>query len=262
MASQHTQPPPSRGLVETLRRQIATRGAPCLALATLLAAWDAIWIVVVIGLRLPFEPHVAGGLGIDAIILTAIVLHASSLTQKEWRRRLRSSGFFIDLAACMPIELLGLASSEGKPLAWLRLTRLARLYRVDRVLTNRLRDDMRGNWSKAATIRLLVLIAIMTHWTGLVWAFIGTEPDGWASLTDYADNKPKLYLRSLYWACITMTTVGYGDMARARTLHSPSNAHRLHLRCHATHPTRGPRADGLCAAPEGRSCRNVGTRSS
>ena len=77
---------------------------------------------------------------------------------------------------------------------------------------------------RLAVVRIIVLIALVTHWCGVAWARVKLLPGGWVRRREGWDvgDTPTVYLRALYWACVTMTTVGYGDVVSPSTRTSSS----------------------------------------
>lgn len=187
-----------------------------------------------------FEADTPTGKAFDIVLLVGIVLsvvavvlesvasireaHGILLRRVEWfftilftaeyllrlctvRRPLKYAfSFFglVDLLAIIP-TYLSLAFAGTQTLLVIRALRLLRIFRVlklvhyigeARVLTDALRSSMRKITIFLGTVLSLVLIL------GTTMYLIEGEENGFTSIP-----------QSIYWAIVTLTTVGYGDIA-------------------------------------------------
>ena len=75
-----------------------------------------------------------------------------------------------------------------------------------------------GFISLISLIKLALIILFLVHWLGCVWHYIGitevnSSYDTWLTRYGiYNENWITRYITSIYWACTTMTYIGYGDI--------------------------------------------------
>ncbi len=112
---------------------------------------------------------------------------------------------WLDLLGSIPsLGLVG--GSAGNFVALFRLARLSRLARITRLLRGQagkelVKDVLRNRGQYAALITVLAALIVLVSSSVLVLTFESQSPD--ANITTGGD--------ALWWAVVTITTVGYGD---------------------------------------------------
>lgn len=126
------------------------------------------------------------------------------------RRPLRYAFSFwgvIDLLACLPLYL-SLLNVESKSLTIVRSVRLLRVFRVLKMMrmlreADALKAAIRNSRDKIMVFLTTVMIAVTISGTLMYQVEYGTEHDA-SQFTSIP--------QAMYWAIVTMATVGYGDV--------------------------------------------------
>lgn len=122
--------------------------------------------------------------------------------------------FIVDFLAGFPFDLIipGALATLTDTFRVVRLVRLLRLARVAQFM----RRFGRANIVNVNVLRMVFLlfwVLLLCHWAACGWIVIG---GGNIAREDMADPI-RAYVRSLYWAVTTITTIGFGDITPIST---------------------------------------------
>ncbi|KAM7277694.1 hypothetical protein ACFE04_004828 [Oxalis oulophora] len=136
------------------------------------------------------------------------------------------SNFVVDLLACMPWDMIYKATGRKEEVRYLLWIRLCRLRKIIHFFQN-MEKDTRINYLFTRIIKLLAVEVYCTHTAACIFYYLATtlpkaeEGYTWIGslkLGDYSYSNFreidiwKRYTTSMYFAIVTMATVGYGDI--------------------------------------------------
>merc|ERR1712202_63756 len=111
-----------------------------------------------------------------------------------------------------------------RALRLMRFFKLARLSRAIRIV-DRLQDRVAINYSMLTIFNAIVIVAFVSHWMASTWYLVARwanrngNTNNWVT-SNFASGKLAherettfdLYISSFYFAVMTMSTIGYGDI--------------------------------------------------
>jgi len=143
---------------------------------------------------------------------------------------------FVDVVSCLPYDQFtvkptgGSRDSETKGIMILRalkilkLTKLLRVFRSSRIL-KRMEQQMSIKFGVIKLMKFILVIVMVAHWMACIYYLAGTmsEPsnrhESWINSHVYPEHYTfwDMYVLALYWAIMTITTIGYGDVPSGTT---------------------------------------------
>ncbi|KAE8656882.1 Potassium channel SKOR [Hibiscus syriacus] len=140
--------------------------------------------------------------------------------------RYLKSSFLIDLLGCMPWDIIYKGCGRKEEVRYLLWIRLYRVHKVTDFF-RKMEKDIRVNYLFTRIIKLIFVELYCTHTAACIFYYLATtlppEQEGYTwigslKLGDYSysDFREidlwKRYTTSMYFAIVTMATVGYGDI--------------------------------------------------
>lgn len=138
---------------------------------------------------------------------------------------------WIDIMSILPFDMIGYfmqseSLNKAKALRIVRLFRLAKLLRILRAgrMFDRWESAVAVNYSLLTLGKFLFLTVIIAHWMACAWHMIKVIEDDTTNNwvigylgADHGLPHEEVYVVALYWAVMTMSTIGYGDVVAKTT---------------------------------------------
>ncbi|KAI4352081.1 hypothetical protein L6164_006367 [Bauhinia variegata] len=140
--------------------------------------------------------------------------------------RYLKSRFMVDFLSCLPWDAIYKATGRKEPVRYLLWIRLSRACRVTEFF-EKLEKDIRINYLFTRIVKLMVVELYCTHTAACIFYYLATtmpaSKEGYTwigslKMGDYSYSHFreidlwKRYITSLYFAIVTMATVGYGEI--------------------------------------------------